>query len=106
MCAASKDGILSLTRAMALELAPCRIRVNTIALGLTDTVQARYGSSEAEIIEIARSDPARPHCATGGDRRTAVFLASKNAGFVIGQALHVTGVPIWRQVRWPSEESA
>jgi NAD(P)-dependent dehydrogenase (short-subunit alcohol dehydrogenase family) len=57
MCAASKDGILSLTRAMALELAPYRIRVNAIAPGLTDTVPARYGSSEAEIVEIARSIP-------------------------------------------------
>ena len=57
MCAASKGGILSLTRAMALELAPYRIRVNAIAPGLTDTAQPRYGSSEAEIVEIARSIP-------------------------------------------------
>jgi len=34
---ASKGGVLSLTRAMALELAPYRIRVNAIAPGLTDT---------------------------------------------------------------------
>ena len=46
---------MSLTRAMALELAPYRIRVNAIAPGLTDTAQPRYGSSEAEIAEMARS---------------------------------------------------
>ncbi len=43
---ASKGGIVSLTRAMALELAPHRIRVNAIAPGLTDTAQPRYGMSE------------------------------------------------------------
>jgi len=42
-----------LTRAMALELAPYRIRVNAIAPGLTDTAQPRSGSSEAEIVEMA-----------------------------------------------------
>jgi NAD(P)-dependent dehydrogenase (short-subunit alcohol dehydrogenase family) len=40
---------------MALELAPHRIRVNAIAPGLTDTAQPRHGSSEAEIVEMARS---------------------------------------------------
>src|SRR5947209_6131637 len=34
---ASKGGVVSLTRQMALELAPHRIRVNAIAPGLTDT---------------------------------------------------------------------
>jgi len=52
---ASKGGVLSMTRAMALELAPYRIRVNAIAPGLTDTAQPRYGSSEAELAEAARS---------------------------------------------------
>ena len=34
---ASKAGVLGMTRAMALALAPHRIRVNAIAPGLTDT---------------------------------------------------------------------
>jgi NAD(P)-dependent dehydrogenase (short-subunit alcohol dehydrogenase family) len=51
----SKGGVLLLTRAMALGLAPYRIRVKAIAPGLTDTAQPRYGSSEAEIVETARS---------------------------------------------------
>src|SRR4029077_5599244 len=54
---ASKGGILSLTRAMALELAPYRIRVNAIAPGLTDTAQPRYGSSEVELADMARAIP-------------------------------------------------
>jgi NAD(P)-dependent dehydrogenase (short-subunit alcohol dehydrogenase family) len=88
---ASKGGVLSLTRAMALELAPYRIRVNAIAPGLTDTAQPRYGSSEAEIAEMARAIPLGRIAKPDDIARAAVFLASENAGFVTGQTLHVNG---------------
>jgi len=88
---ASKGGVLSLTRALALELAPHRIRVNAIAPGLTDTAQPRYGSSEAEIAETARAIPLGRMAQPEEVARAAVFLASGNAGFVTGQALHVNG---------------
>ena len=89
--AASKGGVLSLTRAMALELAPYRVRVNAIAPGLTDTAQPRYGSSEAEIAEMARLIPLGRMAQPDEIARAAVFLASENAGFVTGQTLHVNG---------------
>jgi 3-oxoacyl-[acyl-carrier protein] reductase len=88
---ASKGGVLSLTRAMALELAPHRIRVNAIAPGLTDTAQPRYGSSEAEIAETALSIPLGRMAQPQEVAQAAVFLASENAGFVTGQTLHVNG---------------
>jgi len=88
---ASKGGMLSLTRAMALELAPYCIRVNAIAPGLTDTAQPRYGSSEAEIAEMARAIPLGRMAQPDDIARAAVFLASDNAGFVTGQTLHVNG---------------
>jgi|SRR6516164_3846577 NAD(P)-dependent dehydrogenase (short-subunit alcohol dehydrogenase family) len=88
---ASKGGILSLTRAMALELAPYRIRVNAIAPGLTDTAQPRYGSTEAEIAEMARSIPLGRMAQPDEIAQAAVFLASDKAGFVTGQTLHVNG---------------
>ena len=88
---ASKGGVLSLTRAMALELAPYRIRVNAIAPGLTDTAQPRYGSGEAEITEMARAIPLGRMAQPDDIARAAVFLASDNAGFVTGQTLHVNG---------------
>jgi len=89
--AASKGGVTSLTRAMALELAPYRIRVNAIAPGLTDTAQPRYGSSEAELAETARAIPFGRMAEPQEIARAAVFLASDNAGFVTGQTLHVNG---------------
>jgi NAD(P)-dependent dehydrogenase (short-subunit alcohol dehydrogenase family) len=88
---ASKGGVLSMTRAMALELAPFRIRVNAIAPGLTDTAQPRYGSSEAELAEAARAIPLGRMARPAEIARAAVFLASDDAGFVTGQALHVNG---------------
>jgi len=88
---ASKGGVVSMTRQMALELAPHRIRVNAIAPGLTDTAQPRYGSSEAEIAEMARSIPLGRIAQPEDIAHAAVFLASDAAGFVTGHTLHVNG---------------
>jgi NAD(P)-dependent dehydrogenase (short-subunit alcohol dehydrogenase family) len=88
---ASKGGVVSMTRQMALELAPHRIRVNAIAPGLTDTAQPRYGSSETEIAEMAAANPLGRIAQPEDIARAAVFLASDQAGFVTGHTLHVNG---------------
>jgi NAD(P)-dependent dehydrogenase (short-subunit alcohol dehydrogenase family) len=89
---ASKGGVVSMTRAMALELAPHNIRVNAIAPGTTDTAQPRYGNTEAELIEMARTIPlGGKMLAPDQIARTAVFLASEDANAITGQVLHVNG---------------
>src|SRR3954452_10259557 len=88
---ASKGGVVSLTRQMALELAPHRIRVNAIAPGLTDTAQPRYGSSEEELMAMGRALPLGRLAAPEDIAGAAVFLASDAAGFVTGHCLHVNG---------------
>ena len=90
---ASKGGVVSMTRALALELAPHNIRVNAIAPGLTDTAQPRYGNSDDELVEMARTTiPLGGRLlAPGQIARAAVFLASDDAGAVTGQVLHVNG---------------
>jgi NAD(P)-dependent dehydrogenase (short-subunit alcohol dehydrogenase family) len=88
---ASKGGVLSMTRQMALELAPHRIRVNAIAPGLTDTAQPRYGSSEDELMASGRALPLGRLATPEDIARAAVFLASDAAGFVTGHCLHVNG---------------
>ena len=90
---ASKGGVVAMTRAMALELAPHNIRVNAIAPGTTDTAQPRYGNTEAELIAMAaRSIPLGGKMLTPDQiARTAVFLASEDANAITGQVLHVNG---------------
>lgn len=90
---ASKGGVVSMTRAMALELAPHNIRVNAIAPGTTDTAQPRYGNSDAELIEMARANILLGGKMLTPDQiaRTAVFLASEDASAITGQVLHVNG---------------
>ena len=89
---ASKGGVVSMTRAMALELAPHNIRVNAIAPGTTDTAQPRYGNTDAELIEMARTIPLGGKMLTPNQiARTAVFLASDDANAMTGQVLHVNG---------------
>jgi NAD(P)-dependent dehydrogenase (short-subunit alcohol dehydrogenase family) len=90
---ASKGGVVSMTRALALELAPHNIRVNAIAPGLTDTAQPRYGNSDAELVEMARTTIPLGGALLTPDQvaRTAVFLASEEASAVTGQVLHVNG---------------
>src|ERR1043165_451529 len=90
---ASKGGVVSMTRAMALELAPHNIRANAIAPGTTDTAQPRYGNTDAELIEIAKAT-----IPLGGKllapeqiARSAVFLASDEADAITGQVLHING---------------
>jgi NAD(P)-dependent dehydrogenase (short-subunit alcohol dehydrogenase family) len=89
---ASKAGIIGLTRAMALALAPHRVRVNAIAPGTTDTAQPRYGNTEAELVERARLIPLEGRMAKPAEiARVAVFLAAEDSGWITGQTIHVNG---------------
>ncbi len=88
---ASKAGVLGLTRAMALALAPHRIRVNAIAPGLTNTAQPRDGNTEEQIAARAREIPLGRMAEPEEIARIAVFLASDDAGWMTGELVHVNG---------------
>lgn len=87
----SKAGIVGLTRATALELAPHQIRVNAIAPGTTDTAQPRYGMSEEQLQEAARQVPLGRMATPEDIADMAVFLASEASSHVTAQTLHVNG---------------
>jgi NAD(P)-dependent dehydrogenase (short-subunit alcohol dehydrogenase family) len=86
---ASKAGVIGLTRAMALALAPHRIRVNAIAPGTTDTAQPRYGNTEEQLAARARETPFGRLATPDEIARVAVFLATEEAAWVSGEVIHV-----------------
>ena len=88
---ASKAGVVGLTRAMALALAPHRIRVNAIAPGLTDTAQPRYGNTEEQLAVRAREIPLGRMAQPEEIARVAVFLATSDACWITGELIHVNG---------------
>jgi 3-oxoacyl-[acyl-carrier protein] reductase len=86
---AAKAGILGLTRALAHELAPHRIRVNAIAPGwihtdMTDPLAPLHPMLEAQTPLGRLGEPDDIAWA-------AVYLASDEAGFVTGQCLSPNG---------------
>ena len=86
---ASKAGVIGLTRAMALALAPHRIRVNAIAPGTTDTAQPRYGNTEEQLAARLRDTPFGRMATPDEIARVAVFLATEDAAWVSGEVIHV-----------------
>ncbi len=88
---ASKAGVVGLTRAAALELAPHRIRVNAIAPGLTDTAQPRYGMTEEQLQEAGAQIPLGGLTRPEDVAELAVYLAADASARVTGQTVHVNG---------------
>jgi 3-oxoacyl-[acyl-carrier protein] reductase len=87
----SKAGVVGLTRAMALALAPHGIRVNAIAPGLTDTAQPRYGNTEEQLAVKAREIPLGRMAQPEEIARVAVFLSTSDAAWITGELIHVNG---------------
>jgi NAD(P)-dependent dehydrogenase (short-subunit alcohol dehydrogenase family) len=88
---ASKGGVVAMTRAMALALAPHGIRVNAVAPGTTDTAQPRYEHSEAAMAEISRAVPLGHMAAPEDIADVIVFLASDAARHITGETVHANG---------------
>lgn len=88
---ASKGGVVAMTRAMALALAPHGIRVNAVAPGTTDTAQPRYEHSEAAMAELSRAVPLGHMAAPEDIADVIVFLASDAARHITGETVHANG---------------
>ena len=94
--AASKAGIIGLTKALALELAPYGITANAICPGLTDTAFPRRYRTDAEIYAAAERIPLGRIGKTEDVVGPAIFLAGDAGRFVTGQAIVVNGGEIMR----------
>ncbi|MCC6613460.1 MAG: SDR family oxidoreductase [Anaerolineae bacterium] len=85
----TKGGLEAATRSMALDLAPWKIRVNTLVPGNTEVEHSRGGAIGPEFAEatIPLGYPATP----ADIGAAAAFLASDDAAYITGQRLIVDG---------------
>jgi len=89
--AASKGGVIGLTKALAMEFGPSGITVNTIPPSIIDTPMARGPASHRSLDAVAAITPVR-RVGTADDIGAAcLFLCSDDAGFVTGQQIGVNG---------------
>ncbi len=87
---ASKGGLVSLTRTLALEFARFQINVNAVAPGLIDTPMTR-GMPEEARARLIRMQPTGKMGKVENVAAAVAFLASDDAEFITGQVLHVDG---------------
>ena len=88
--AASKAGIIGLTKSLAREVASRNVTVNAIAPGFIETDMTRAMSEKAR--EAALSRIASKRLGQPEDVANAVaFLASDAAGYITGQVIGVDG---------------
>ena len=88
--AASKGGVLALTATLAAELAPRGIRVNAVVPGLLSTGMGRR--LDRDVAERLRGHIPLGRFGAGDDvARAVLFLASEDAGYVVGHSLVVDG---------------
>ena len=92
--AAAKGGIIAFTRKLAHELGPFGVTVNAIApsLTLTERIRPRWAQRtlDEQAQEIART-PLRRVAEAPDQARVICFLASRDADFVTGVTIDVTG---------------
>ncbi|MBL8093648.1 MAG: SDR family oxidoreductase [Anaerolineales bacterium] len=89
--ASSKGAIESLTRAMALDLAPHGIRVNAIAPGLIYTNALKAGMAALGEDNFVRYIPLKRFGDPDEIARVVAFLASESASYITGTLINVDG---------------
>jgi NAD(P)-dependent dehydrogenase (short-subunit alcohol dehydrogenase family) len=89
--AATKGGIVSMTRGMARTYAPSGVRVNTVSPGGVETPMMLSGMTDEALAGFVASIPlgrlAQPDELAG----SVVFLASDHARYITGATINVSG---------------
>ena len=87
---AARSGVVGLSRSVAVEWAPLKIRVNCVAPGLIETEGWRVYSPEARAA-YPRSNPMMRAGSAWDIAEACVYLAGPSGGFVTGETLTVDG---------------
>ena len=88
--AASKGGIIAFSRALAAELGPKGIRVNTVVPGFIETDMTARLSRDVKRQQIERT-PLRRLGQPAEIASVVTFLASPDASFIVGQTIVADG---------------
>ena len=87
---ASKAGVISMTRVLALELGKYNLCVNAVAPGLIDTPLTQ--NLKPEVLEsLIQAQPTKSIGKPSDVANAVVFLGSKDTHFITGQVLYVDG---------------
>ena len=89
--AATKGGVVSMTRGLARSLAKDRITVNAVSPGAADTAMMRSGMDEAALASTVAQIPLGYMAAPSELAGTVLFLASDHAGYITGATINVSG---------------
>ena len=89
--AASKSGIIGMTRVMAVDLAQHNIRVNTVAPGTVATERIKQSHNDERREAWLRSIPLARYAEPAEIAAAALFLASDDAAYMTGQTIAVDG---------------
>lgn len=92
---ASKAGVIGLTKALALDLAPHGITVNCIPPGMIDTPMLRRAEAAGDVAKLEKLVPRTIPVGRAGSpddiASACAFLCSDEAGFLTGQVIGVNG---------------
>jgi NAD(P)-dependent dehydrogenase (short-subunit alcohol dehydrogenase family) len=91
---ASKGGVIGLTKALAAELGPHGITVNTIPPGAIDTPMSRRAQASGALPStdtIAKVIPVRRTGTPEDVAAACAFLCSEEAGYITGQQINLSG---------------
>ncbi|MBV9288549.1 MAG: SDR family oxidoreductase [Hyphomicrobiales bacterium] len=89
--AASKGGVVSMTRGLARSLAKEGVTVNAVSPGAADTAMLRSGMTDEQMADTVAAIPLGRMASPSELAGAVLFLASEHASYVTGATINVSG---------------
>ncbi len=87
----TKSGLIGLTKAVALDLAPFNIVVNSVSPGFVDTELTRKILNASEINEIEKTIPQKRFASPDEIAKIVILLSSEHNTYINGQNIIIDG---------------